>query len=340
MNTLKTISLVALLVLTMAFTAFATPLDDGFKADKQGDMESAVRHFLLAAEQGDMFGQAIIGTMYYHGDGVEQDYTKAAKWLKAAAEQGDEDAQRDYGKMLHKGEGVSQDYVLAYKWLRIATKRRVEDAAEALQQLEPLMTLAQISDGQRLAKDWKDNNLVEVPLAVLSGKPRNSNFFMLKRKFIEALSMFRWSAEQGEPGGQLYLGLAYLNGAGEQQNNEEAIHWIQKAAEQGYQPAQSELSLLYYDGVHATQDYERSMHWARKAADQGNAQAALMLGLGYAKGEGVSQNFVHAYKWLTVSHQLGVDLAVEVRKKIVTVMTEEEIKHGKIQAERWKPLKN
>jgi len=337
MNILKIIFLIALLILTMTLTVFATPLDDGFKAHKQGDMESAAKHFQLAAEQGDMFGQAIIGTMYYRGDGVKQDYVVAAKWLKSAAEQGDRDSQKQFGNMFHNGEGVSQDYVRAYKWLTIAADRGDEDAVPALDQLEPLMTIAQENQGKKLAKEWKEANLIEVPYAVLSGKPSDNYVFELKNRFIRGLPMNRFGAEHGEAISQLYLGLAYLNGVGEPQNNETAIHWIQKAAAQGYQPAQSELALLYYDGVHTTQDHEQAMQWFRKAAEQGNAQAALMLGIGYAKGEGVRQNFVHAYKWLTVSNQLGVRLALEVRNKIQSVMSDDEIKHGQIQAKRWKP---
>jgi TPR repeat protein len=45
----------------------------------------AMSWFHKAADQGDAFAQAAVGSMYDLGKGVAQDYTEAAKWFRMAA---------------------------------------------------------------------------------------------------------------------------------------------------------------------------------------------------------------------------------------------------------------
>jgi TPR repeat protein len=48
--------------------------------------------------------------MYRKGQGVPLDDTEAAKWCRLAADQGDPDAQAFLGTMYYAGQGVPQDY--------------------------------------------------------------------------------------------------------------------------------------------------------------------------------------------------------------------------------------
>eukprot|EP00729_Bicosta_minor_P032586 gene32586-biopygen10500 len=59
-----------------------------------------------------------LGTMYYNGNGVEQDYVKAAKWYRRSAKAGHAKAQNNLGLMYDTGKGVQQDHVEAAKWFR------------------------------------------------------------------------------------------------------------------------------------------------------------------------------------------------------------------------------
>ena len=65
------------------------------------------------AEQGDVQAQYELGYAYLSGEGILQDYTKAAEWYRKAAEQGYADAQCELGKIYSKGDGIPQDYVKA-----------------------------------------------------------------------------------------------------------------------------------------------------------------------------------------------------------------------------------
>ncbi len=69
------------------------------------------------AEKGDIDAQYILGTMYYDGDGVTQDYKQAAYWFTKGAKQGDARFQLILGMMYYDGQGVPQNYKQAAYWL-------------------------------------------------------------------------------------------------------------------------------------------------------------------------------------------------------------------------------
>ena len=69
--------------------------------------------YRVRAEQGDARAQDNLGSMYYRGEGVPEDYTEALRWYRKAAEQGYARAQYDLGCMYYLGKGVPQDYAQA-----------------------------------------------------------------------------------------------------------------------------------------------------------------------------------------------------------------------------------
>ena len=83
------------------------------------------------------------------------DYATALKEWRPLAEQGDAAAQYNLGLMYTKGQGVQQDYVQAYLWFNLAAAQGDEGARKDRDILAEQMTLAQIGDAQRLAREWK-----------------------------------------------------------------------------------------------------------------------------------------------------------------------------------------
>jgi uncharacterized protein len=51
-----------------------------------------VKWMRKAAEQGLSSAQIAVGDLYFKGDGVKQDYSKAVEWYRKAAEQNDSEA--------------------------------------------------------------------------------------------------------------------------------------------------------------------------------------------------------------------------------------------------------
>ena len=74
-------------------------------------------------DQGDAQAQTDLGSMYYQGTGVQQDYAKAVELYEKAASQGFADAQNGIGAMYTKGSGVRQDYAKAAQWYEKAANQ-------------------------------------------------------------------------------------------------------------------------------------------------------------------------------------------------------------------------
>lgn len=61
-----------------------------------------------------------IGTLYYYGQGVKQDYEQAIEWHEKAADLGNVSAMNELGYIYGIGEGVEADYTQALEWLKKA----------------------------------------------------------------------------------------------------------------------------------------------------------------------------------------------------------------------------
>jgi TPR repeat protein len=107
------------------------------------------------AEEGDPTAQVNIGTTYYFGLGVAEDYDEAAKWFQLAAEQGNPMGQSFLGQLYFWGHGVPKDYVLSYMWFSLAVAQGDEDSKVGQDAAASQMTPDQLAEAQRLAREWR-----------------------------------------------------------------------------------------------------------------------------------------------------------------------------------------
>jgi uncharacterized protein len=119
------------------------------------DDAKAFLWFLMAATSGLVDAQVEVGLFYSLGNGVPQDYEASAEWLRKAAEQGNTAGQRWLGTAYELGQGVPQDYVQAHMWLNLSGAQGNEDARKERDKLAAKMTMAQIAEAQRLAREFK-----------------------------------------------------------------------------------------------------------------------------------------------------------------------------------------
>ena len=84
-----------------------------------------------------------------------RDYTTAARIIHPLAESGDATAQYNLGVFYDNGLGVPQDKIKAYMWLSLAAAQGREGAAAIRDLMARRMTPAQISEAQKLAREWK-----------------------------------------------------------------------------------------------------------------------------------------------------------------------------------------
>ena len=83
-----------------------------------------------------------------------EDIVSAAEFRKEA-DQGDAIAQFNLGNRYHEGKGVAKDVVVAYMWVNLAATSGNENARKLRELLEKEMTVEQLSEAQRLSRDWK-----------------------------------------------------------------------------------------------------------------------------------------------------------------------------------------
>src|ERR1700722_327070 len=155
----RTVLGAALLALAAIGPAAAGTVRNGMAAVGRDDYVTAARTFGPLAEAGDARAQAALGYMFATGRGVPQSYIEAAGWYRRASEQGNPTAQYMLGLMYDKGQGVPQDYVEAYKWLDLAVGRASgrtrEDWVRIRDAVASKLSLAQITEGQRRALEWR-----------------------------------------------------------------------------------------------------------------------------------------------------------------------------------------
>ena len=84
-----------------------------------------------------------------------RDYATAVRLIRPLAEHGDANAQYNLGVLYDNGLGVPQDRVRAYMWLNLAATQGRESAATIRDLVARLMTPVQISEAQKMAREWK-----------------------------------------------------------------------------------------------------------------------------------------------------------------------------------------
>jgi hypothetical protein len=158
-------------------------------------------------EGGDGESQFALGTWYYQGEKVGQDFQQAAKWYERAATQGHPLAQCVLGTMYAHGRGIKQDYQAAEQWYRQAVAQGVAAAQNNLGIL--------YFHGHGVTQDYQ-----------------------------VAVTWFQLAADQGDVIAQYNLGVMYANGRGVSQDYDVAVKWLRLAAASGDGSAREALEVL------------------------------------------------------------------------------------------------
>ena len=83
-------------IFQLIFTAvIASDLEAGLSAMEQKDYATASAKFHSAAQQGNARAQSNLGVLYFEGQGVLQDYTRAHMWFNIAAANDGENSEKN-----------------------------------------------------------------------------------------------------------------------------------------------------------------------------------------------------------------------------------------------------
>jgi TPR repeat protein len=108
-----------------------------------------------AASNNDVNGLFNLAQIYFQGDCVEKDQTRAAELYRKAAENGHYPSQSRLGFMFAQGTGVTKDRTQAYLWLTMAAQHGIGSALDALESMVKEMSVEEKSQGQQLFASWR-----------------------------------------------------------------------------------------------------------------------------------------------------------------------------------------
>ena len=148
------LSIIAGLGLVLAASACAD-MQRQQDGSQRNDYDTSLKELRSTAERGDMKAQVNLGVIYALGFGVPQNHQEASKWFRRAAEQGDERAQTNLGQMYFHGVGVPANSIQAYMWVTLAVAQGDKEAVKLQDEIATQMTPDQITEAQRLAREWK-----------------------------------------------------------------------------------------------------------------------------------------------------------------------------------------
>ncbi len=222
-----------------------------------------------AAERGNTKALYFLAKCYARGDGVTQDYPRAAAYLRKAAEQGCALAQNDLGVFYAKGLGVQQNYTEAVRWYRAAAKKGD--------------VLAQYSLGRAY---WLGRGL--------------------ETNVQTGVKWLRKAAGSGQPDSLQLLGQIYLSGGpGLKPEPSQAFHWFLKAAEAGRAGALFTLGRLLEEGVGAPCNTDLARNCYLRAAEMADPHAQMRLSELALSVPDAQRNIVEACKWLSLAGRNG-----------------------------------
>ena len=178
------------------------------------------------------------GVRFAEGDGVPQDYARAAQHYRRAAEKGHIPAQYNLAYLYENGLGVDKNPEEAACWYRKAAEKGDAES--------------------------------QVNLGVLYSAGTG-----VAQSDIEAARWYARAAEQGDLRGISNLGSMYLQGRGVTRDVKQAFVLFEKAAMQGYAVAQNNLALLYANGQGVARNYEQAYAWLLVASEKLPAASAL-----------------------------------------------------------------
>lgn len=278
-----------------------------------------VRKLIDAAKKGDSEAQNTLGTYYYAGKKVKQNYEVALKWFSMAAKQKHVKAIANMGLCYQLGRGIKQDSLMAVKLYKESVKagntelvKQREENVEKNKSAFDINLLADIyyngcgntvkkniDQALKYYKIAADNNSVEAAVTV-------ATIYDQSKMYAEALPYYQKAADQGNALSEYKYGEYLCNGKGTKVDKAKAATYLDKAVKHNIPNAMMMMGDLLYKGDGVQQDFGKAMTLYKLAAAKGNTAAVWDVGIMYKKGLGVKQNYVIALQWFADAAAKGM----------------------------------
>ena len=141
----------------------ASELDIALSAYEEGNYSVAYELFTQLAQAKNAEAQYNLGFMYFGGEGIPQNDTKAAYWFEQAAKLAHASAQDTLAYLYLNGRGIKTDKIQAFAWYSVAAENGIFLAKNICEDLLNHMDTAERNQANLLSseyiKKYKRNNL-------------------------------------------------------------------------------------------------------------------------------------------------------------------------------------
>lgn len=287
-------------------------------AQRTQEIRDSLKVIMDKAKAGDASAMNEVGTWYYTGTHVTQDYSQAYEWWKKASLKSDVRAIANLGMCYQLGRGVERDSVDAVRLYEKSIKegnkallsQRSDNAPKSA--FDAMLVGDCYENGIGVGKDYAKAAGFYSQAAArgsVDGMRQAGMCYLNAKDNTKALQYFEKGASEGDLSSEYWAGKMLLGGMNVPANKQQAVVYLLKAAEGGMAAAQTEIGTLYAEGKSVTKNLAQATEWYRKSALQGNAKGMWNYGNALKDGAGVTQDYDQALFWMSEAAPQGYQRA-------------------------------
>lgn len=254
--------------------------DGGHKSGYNKDM---VKHATMAADNGNIAAQSMLGMIYKDGLYANKSMFLSQKYYRLAADGGCPESKYILAK-IYLGDGNTSSYTN-----RISIGYIKESAAAGYLPAIRLLSISYQYGKYGLGVDLKkalsgfqdlcrEGDREDVGMALNSmGLIYSSSIGM--PQYDLAFLCFSKAAILGLVSAKYNLGTLYQNGEGCKINHGKAYSFFREAALLGHRDSMYSLAVMYRDGIGVNESFGNCIYWLRKGSDKGDFAAKIALDL-------------------------------------------------------------
>ncbi len=234
-------NLLALLIISFSAASLAAPAETNTTLEND---KAAFNELKNSAEKDSTDAQVELGVLFAKGQGVTQDFQRAAVWFTKAAEKNNTKAQLFLGYMNENGEGTPKDFKKAAYWY---TKAANQADAMAQYSLGVLYEFGKgVPEDNKKAFEWYSKAAAQgyAPAQTNLGQMYVYSFYGIPQDYNKAFELYTKAAYQGDAKGQIALGGLYKDGKGTQQDYQQAYIWYSISDAYGHPNAAASRDLV------------------------------------------------------------------------------------------------
>ena len=297
-----------LMIMFFAFSSVECNAQKKRPAAKPGKTEVKKDTLTIIRERvdkGDDVAMNILGSWYYSGQNVQQDYKEAVKWFSKSAEKGNMFGIGNFAMCFQTGNGITKDSVMAVKLYKKAFGLGNTDLVK---QHETLAKKGNVFSAMLMADSYTHGDgVVRDPAKALEmmkyasdagstdGQVKYAMACMNSKNYGAAAPIFEKLAAKNHPTGIYYTGYLLFKGMGVVQNKSKGLQYLAKAANLNMPNANYYLGKAYLEGDGVEKDVMKAVGLLQKSTSSPLLHDSWwLLGNAFLSGDGVGKDFSRA----------------------------------------------